>query len=367
MDIIRFSSVLEFGTEEKQTFLDEIWDGAADRWGSAFTPEIVNRLNMEIATFEQVDGYMSYLYFVWRVMGESRYFVMAHRTFAHASVVCYALGITRIDPIRLGLDFNRFMPTDAPRFVGIQLVTNATKGQILDEVMNLGCRPERERLGRREMYADTDALTICANQRTARLIGWFNDLVDFDFIPFDDPETLQALARSEDLLGVYGCSVDSVLPKYLSRMGGRFEDLVPLCAAYLTLLPLDGSATVGRGIEAADRFAPEMEALLNETDGRILYDEQFCAIASLAGYAPSEALDLRKVLVMRRNQRYDAHRRRFADLDVFDKLTRRGLWCISKTIAAEYAWLIYITAYLKLHYPVEYMRAALSAVADSNA
>ena len=96
---------------------------------------------------------------------------MPYRTLAHASAVCYALGITEVDPICLGLDFNRFMQTDKPRFAEIGLATNATKLQIQTEIMNLDVDEDRERLGERELDDKAPALTIYPSQRTAQLLG----------------------------------------------------------------------------------------------------------------------------------------------------------------------------------------------------
>ena len=137
MDGIRFRSVLSFNEAIKEEFVTIIWNDVTDCWGADFTPDIEARIQMELDTFEQVEGYMAYLYFVWRVVIETNFFVMPYRSLAHASAVCYALGITEVDPIRLGLDFNRFMQTDKPRFAAIGLATNATKSQIQKEIMNL--------------------------------------------------------------------------------------------------------------------------------------------------------------------------------------------------------------------------------------
>ena len=206
IECIRFRSVLSFNEAIKEEFVTIIWNDVTDRWGADFTPEIEARIQMELDTFEQVDGYMEYLYFVWRVVIESNFFVMPYRTLAHASAVCYALGITEVDPIRLGLDFNRLMQTDKPRFVEIGLATNATKSQIQTEIMNLYLDEDRERLGERELNDDAPTLTIYPSQRTAQLLGYFSDKVNFDYIPFDDRETFYTLLRSNDLTGVYGCN-----------------------------------------------------------------------------------------------------------------------------------------------------------------
>ena len=85
IECIRFHSVLPFDENVKEEFISEIWGGAIDRWRGNITPDIEARIEMEIATFEQVDGYMDYLYFVWRVVIESNFFVMPYSTLAHAS------------------------------------------------------------------------------------------------------------------------------------------------------------------------------------------------------------------------------------------------------------------------------------------
>ena len=195
IECIRFRSVLPFDENVKEEFISEIWGGAIDRWRGNITPDIEARIEMEIATFEQVDGYMEYLYFVWRVTYDSGYYLMPYRTLAHASAVCYALGITEVDPICLGLDFNRFMQTDKPRFVEIGLATNATKSQIQTEIMNLDFDEDRERLGERELNEKAPALTIYPSQRTAQLLGYLNEVVDFLYIPMDDPATFRTLLR----------------------------------------------------------------------------------------------------------------------------------------------------------------------------
>ena len=193
IESIKFRSVLPFDENIKEGFISEIWGGAIDRCRGNITPDVKTRIELEIATFEQVEGYIAYLYFVWRVVIYSNYFIMPYRTLAHASAVCYALGITEVDPISLRLDFNRFMQTDKPRFTEIGLATNATKSQIQKEIMNLYFDKDRERIGERELNDDAPALTIYPSQRTAQLLGYFSDKVNFDYIPFDDRETFYTL------------------------------------------------------------------------------------------------------------------------------------------------------------------------------
>lgn len=368
IECIRFRSALPFDENVKEEFIAEVWGGAIDRWRENITPDIEARIEKEIATFEQVDGYMEYLYFVWRVVYDSGYYIMPYRTLAHASAVCYALGITEVDPIRLRLDFNRFMQTDKPRFVEIGLATNATKTQIQTEIMNLNFDKDRERLGERELNEKAPALTIYPSQRTAQLLGYFNETVDFLYIPLDDQATFRTLLRSEDLTGVYGCNPNTVLQDYLQHAKPQFEDLIPLCTASIMDFPTNHTYTSRKcGIAWEPHFAPEVEAILSETCGDILYNEQVYALAELVGYTPSEAEGLRKVLTSRKKQEYNKHRHRFSNYKgLFRKLINEGSWSFPKAGMAEFARLVYLTAYLKTHFPEEYTRAALCVAASGD-
>lgn len=368
IECIRFRSVLPFDENVKEEFITIIWNDVTDRWGADFTPEIGARIQMELDTFEQVEGYMAYLYFVWRVVIENNFFVMPYRTLAHASAVCYALGITEVDPIRLSLDFNRFMQTDKPRFAEIGIATNATALQIQSEIMNLYFDENRERLGERELNDNTPALIIYPSQRTAQLLGHLNEVVDFLYIPMDDPATFRTLLRSENLTGVYGYNQGSDLQEYLQQAKPQFEDLIPLCTASIMNFPTSRIYTSRKyGIAWEPRFVPKVEEILSETCGEILYNEQVYALAELVGYTPSEAEGLRKVLTARRKQEYESHCRRFSKhKGLFRKLINEGSWSFPKAVMAEFARLVYLTAYLKTHFPEEYTRAALCVAAVEN-
>ena len=365
-ECIRFRPVLPFDEAIKEEFISEIWGGAIDRWRGNITPDIKARIENEIATFEQVDGYMEYLYFVWRVTYDSGYYIMPYRTLAHASAVCYALEITEVDPIRLGLDFNRFMQTDKPRFVEIGLATNATKSQIQNEIMNLEFDEDRERLGERELNDDAPALIIYPSQRTAQLLGYFSDKLEY--MPFDNQATFRTLLRSEDLTGVYGYNQGGYLQEYLQQAKPYFEDLIPLCTESFIELPTHYVFSSRRyNITCKTKFAPEIEAILSEICGEILYNEQVCAIATLVGYSPSESVEFCKVLTKRKKQEYNNHRRRFSrHKGLFKKLINEGGWSFPKAVTAEFARLVYLTAYLKTHFPEEFIRAALCVAASDD-
>lgn len=379
---LRFSSAKHFGKAERDSFVAEIWSGATNRWGEDISPEIADRIELEIATFERVDGYMSYLYFVWSVVKKSRYFFMPYLTFAHASAVCYALNITKVDPIKLKLDFNRFMLTDNPVFSEITLATNATQLQIQTEIQFYYFEHKEEfsalgvegrlqdisnsSLGRLELNPKAKALIVYPSHRRAQLLGYMNRVVDIDSLPLDDSETYKALLNGKELSGVYGCEEGSPLRDYLKISKPCFEDLITICASSIINVPTNHTLLLRKyGLEYEPQFASEVEDILSETSGEILYKEQFMAIAQLvAGLSQEEADSFRRMVSRQQKRKYQAFRSRFKEhKELFRKLINDGKWMVSKAGVAEYAYMVYTTAYLKRHYEREYTEAALLVAA----
>lgn len=155
------------------------------------------------------------------------------------------------------------------------------------------------------------------------------------------------------------------LQEYLQQAKPYFEDLIPLCTDNL---PAHYVFLHRRyNIANKTKFAPEIESILNETYGKILYDEQVYTIAKLVGYTPSEAESFRKVLIKHKKHEYNTHRHRFSKYKgLFSKLIKDGGWTYPKAHLAEVARLVYTTAYLKTHFPLEYNRAALCVAASKD-
>jgi DNA polymerase-3 subunit alpha len=118
---------------------------------------------------------------------------------------------------------------------------------------------------------------------------------------------------------------------------------------------------------------PDLEPILKDTYGILVYQEQIIRIASdLAGYEPGEADMIRKAVAKKKQKLMDEHRIKFTDgamargysLEVCEAIwgdieffARYGF---NKAHAADYAVITCQTAFLKAHYPVEYMTALLS-------
>ena len=123
---------------------------------------------------------------------------------------------------------------------------------------------------------------------------------------------------------------------------------------------------------------PELEPILKETYGVIVYQEQVMKIASaLASYTMAEADGLRKAMGKKKAALMAEHRERFVKGAVqnghdeakakglFDLMEKFGGYGFNKSHSAAYALIAYQTAYLKAHYPVEFIAALLTSEMNS--
>jgi len=123
---------------------------------------------------------------------------------------------------------------------------------------------------------------------------------------------------------------------------------------------------------------PELETVLKETLGVIVYQEQVMQIANrLAGYSLGEADLLRRAMGKKNAEEMAKQRQRFVkgSLDrgfperkiekIFDLMEQFAGYGFNKSHSAAYALLAYQTAYLKTHYPVEFMAALLTSVSGN--
>jgi DNA polymerase-3 subunit alpha len=161
----------------------------------------------------------------------------------------------------------------------------------------------------------------------------------------------------------------------------RFEDLMALVALYRP-----GLLSMGQHVEYAERKHgrkpvtyphPDLEEVLKNTYGIIVYQEQVMQIANrMAGYSMGEADGLRKAMGKKIRELLVPHRetfvgqcvergyqRRIAE-DIFDLIVPFADYGFNASHACAYAYVAYQTAYLKAHHPVEYMSAILTSVKD---
>jgi DNA polymerase-3 subunit alpha len=161
-----------------------------------------------------------------------------------------------------------------------------------------------------------------------------------------------------------------------------FEDIVALVALYRPG-PLDSGmhdAFVERknGQVPVSYTLPELEPILKDTYGVILYQEQVMNIASvLADYTMAEADNLRKAMGKKIAHLMAQERKRFLTRatrkgvdpkkaeEIFDLMEKFGRYGFNKAHSAAYALIAYQTAYLKTYFPVEFLAALLTSEMNS--
>jgi DNA polymerase-3 subunit alpha len=207
-------------------------------------------------------------------------------------------------------------------------------------------------------------------------------LVDLNSIPLHDESTYEKVFHSGLTSGVFqfeSHGMRDVLRRYKPN---SIEDLTALNALYRPG-PIQGGMIddfIDRkhGRKKIEYELPELQEILQETLGVIVYQEQVMQIANrLAGYSLGEADLLRRAMGKKIASEMAAQRERFVTgavqrgyphkkiEKIFDLMAQFAGYGFNKSHSAAYALLAYHTAYLKTHYPVEFMAALLTSVTGS--
>ena len=200
-----------------------------------------------------------------------------------------------------------------------------------------------------------------------------------DEIPLEDQETYEKVFHKGLTSGVFqfeSHGMRDVLRKYQPN---SIEDLTALNALYRPG-PIQGGMIddfVDRkhGRKKVEYELPELQEILQETLGVIVYQEQVMQIANrLAGYSLGEADLLRRAMGKKKAEEMAQQRERFVKgaaerkypakkiEKIFDLMAQFAGYGFNKSHSAAYALLAYHTAYLKTHIPVEFMAALLTSV-----
>ncbi|MEW6219336.1 MAG: DNA polymerase III subunit alpha [Thermodesulfobacteriota bacterium] len=219
--------------------------------------------------------------------------------------------------------------------------------------------------------------TLTVIDRAVKLIGREQGRpLDIAAIPLDDPKTYDLLCRG-DALGVFQLESSGMRALLTSMRPELFTDLVALVALYrpgpLDSGMVDTFVDTKHGRKPAAYPLPQLEPVLEETYGVIVYQEQVMKIANiLANYSLGEADILRRAMGKKDPEVMKAEKGRFlagAEANrvprdkaehVFDLVEKFAGYGFNKSHSAAYALVAYQTAYLKAHYPAQFMAALLS-------
>ena len=201
--------------------------------------------------------------------------------------------------------------------------------------------------------------------------------IDLDTLPLDDEPSYKIFARG-DTTGIFqfeSHGMRDILRRYQPT---RLEDLTALNALYRPG-PIQGGMIddfIARkhGKKKVTYDLPELQEILAETWGVILYQEQVMQIANrLAGFSLGDADLLRRAMGKKKHEEMAAQREKFVTgclarkvpqkkaEKLFDLMAEFAGYGFNKSHSCAYALLAYQTAYLKTHYPVEFMAAMLTS------
>src|SRR5436305_5714149 len=205
--------------------------------------------------------------------------------------------------------------------------------------------------------------------------------MDTDNLTLDDPETYKLFARGDTtaIFQFESHGMRDILRRYQPT---RIEDLTALNALYRPG-PIQGGMIddfINRkhGKTKVNYELPQLQDILQETYGVILYQEQVMQIANkLASFSLGEADILRRAMGKKKKEEMAAQRAKFMAgcgnnkipekkaERIFNLMEEFAGYGFNKSHSCAYALLAYQTAYLKTHYPVEFMAALLTSEAGN--
>ena len=213
-------------------------------------------------------------------------------------------------------------------------------------------------------------------EETLRLVRELRgEAVDIDAIPLDD-EAVFELFRRADMTGVFQFESGGMRKVMRELQPTVFDDLVAVVALFrpgpMDLIP----SFIARkhGTEQVTYLHPRLEPILANTYGVGVYQEQMMRIATdLAGYTLPEADKLRKAIGKKIKSLLDEQQEKLTKGMIaggIDKATAQRIWDLfppfarygfNKSHAVCYALIAYQTAYLRVHYPIEFVTATFNA------
>lgn len=198
-----------------------------------------------------------------------------------------------------------------------------------------------------------------------------------DAIPLEDAATFALMAKG-NTVGVFQFESRGMKDLLQRARPDRFEDLIALVALYrpgpMDLIPDFVERKHGKRVDYLD---PRLEPILSPTYGIMVYQEQVMQIAQvIGGYSLGGADLLRRAMGKKKVEEMAQQRAVFVEgaikngmakqdaVTLFDLMEKFAGYGFNKSHAAAYALIAYQTAYLKAHYPAEFIAACLSSDMD---
>ena len=208
-------------------------------------------------------------------------------------------------------------------------------------------------------------------------------------LDYDDKATYEMLGRGETE-GVFQLESTGMRQVLMGLQPQNLEDVIALISLYRPG-PMDSIPTYLRNRHQPDKISyktPQLAHILDVTNGCIVYQEQVMQIfRELAGFSFGQADNVRRAMSKKKHDVMEAEREHFVHgctepghecpgcvangiseqvaNEIYDEMSSFASYAFNKSHAACYAYVAYQTAYLKCHYPAEFMAALLTSVLDN--
>ena len=208
-------------------------------------------------------------------------------------------------------------------------------------------------------------------------------------LDYDDPDTYAMLAKGETE-GIFQLESTGMTQVLVGMRPKNLEDIIALISLYRPG-PMDSIPTYLRNRHEPDKISyktPQLAHILDVTNGCIVYQEQVMQIfRELAGFSFGQADNVRRAMSKKKHAVMEAEREHFVHgctepghecpgcvangisekvaNEIYDEMSSFASYAFNKSHAACYAYVAFQTAYLKCHYPSEFMAALLTSVLDN--
>ncbi|MCD8378471.1 MAG: DNA polymerase III subunit alpha [Candidatus Gastranaerophilales bacterium] len=217
--------------------------------------------------------------------------------------------------------------------------------------------------------------------KTVKMVEKFHGVkLDINNIPLDDKPTYDLLSKGETV-GIFQLESQGMINLVKRLRPDVFEDLGALVALFrpgpLGSGMVDDFVARKHGEQAITYAHPLLEPVLKDTYGTIVYQEQIMQVFQvLADYSLGQADQVRRMMGKKDLKTMEEQRGKFIAASakhnmkkedaekLFNQILAFASYCFNRSHSAAYAFVAYQTAYLKCHYPVEYLSALLSSVSD---
>ncbi|WP_068449270.1 DNA polymerase III subunit alpha [Caviibacter abscessus] len=444
---------LKLDVSEKEYLRDLVYNGAKIKYKN-LSDEVINRIEYELSVIDNMgfNGYFIIVSDIVKYANENDILIGPGRGSASGSIVSYTLDITKVDPIKYGLIFERFLnsgrksmpdididfePSRRDEVVhylmqkyGMEYVSNIIVFSRLQEkqlqkdlerVLGNSSRVIKQALEKLEgnvrhssihpsgvviskyplidevpTYRD-DKLNINVTQYQMEELEYLGLLkidllalknlevikqtinavkIKLSDIDLNDKKTFE-MFNTGNTLGVFQSESPGMVDLITKFKVENFLDISAILALYRPG-PLNSGMTYEaikrKHSENIDYIFPELEEILKDTYGVIIYQEQIMKIASIiAGYTLLEADELRKAISKKKIEILKLHKDQFVSkaiskgydkqkvINLYSMIESFGGYGFNKSHTIPYSMLCYYTAYLKTNYTLEYICSLLNS------